>query len=149
MRPFIDDGLLQLYSVRSTALGLESHLVHFYRLITQFAPHVVVVDPISSLMHAGTPQDANSMATRLVDFLKSRNITAYFSSLTSGDAALEKTSLEISWLVDTWLLTRDVEEADRRSRVLYLLKSRGMAHSHQLRVFHMTDQGIELREPRA
>lgn len=149
LRPFIDDGLLQLHSVRSTALGMESHLVRFYRLVTEFAPQVVVVDPISSLMHGGTPQDANSMTTRLVDFLKSNNITAHFSSLTSGDAALEKTSLEISSLVDTWLLVRDVEEAGRRSRILYLLKSRGMAHSHQLRVFHLTDQGIELQEPQA
>ncbi len=149
LRSYVDVGLLWLHSVRATSLGMESHLVHFYRMITRFAPQVVVIDPISSLLHSGTPQDANSMTTRLVDFLKSKNITAYFTSLTAGDAALEKTSLEISSLVDSWLLVRDVEETDRRSRILYLLKSRGMAHSHQLRVFQLTNQGIRLQEPRA
>ncbi|WP_372716201.1 circadian clock protein KaiC [Novipirellula sp.] len=144
LAPFISKRLLQVHSIRATSSGIEQHLVQFYKMVQRFQPSVVVVDPISSLERGGTYIDATSMVTRLVDFLKTEGPTAFLTSLTSGDAAIEKTSLEISSLVDSWLLLRDVESEGERHRVLYVLKSRGMAHSHQLRPFQITDNGIVL-----
>lgn len=146
LQPWLDQGLLSVHSVRAASHGLELHLVSFYKMIKQFAPRVLVIDPISAFLRGGTAHDANAMVTRLVDFAKMQGVTACFTSLTAGDAALEKTSLEISSMVDTWLLLRDVEAAGHRSRLLYLLKSRGMAHSHRLMTFHFTNAGIKLAE---
>ena len=149
LAPFISNRLLQIHSIRATSSGIEQHLVQFYKMVRRFQPSVVVVDPISSLERGGTYNDANSMVTRLVDFLKTEGPTAFMTSLTSGDAAIEQTSLEISSLVDSWLLLRDVESEGERHRVLYVLKSRGMAHSHQLRSFQITDNGIVLSDSRS
>ncbi|QEG41878.1 circadian clock protein KaiC [Roseimaritima ulvae] len=146
LQPYVDQQLLRIHSVRATSFGLEQHLVQFYRLVTEFQPGSVVLDPISSLERGGTDFDANSMATRLIDFLKTEGITALMTSLTDGGAALEKTSLEISSLVDAWLLMRDVETPVDRKRLLFVLKSRGMAHSHRLRSFRITDRGFDLSE---
>jgi circadian clock protein KaiC len=126
--------------------GVETHLVELHKLIRDFNPHVVVIDPIGSLIDAGTLRDATIMMTRLIDFLKQQRITAFLTNLTSGADALEKTSVEISSLVDTWLLLRDLETRGERNRAIYILKSRGMAHSNQLREFLVTDHGIELLE---
>lgn len=142
----VNKGLLKLDSVRATSRGLELHLVQLYKAIRDFSPSVLVIDPISSLLNGGTQQDANAMVTRLVDFAKTQGVTAFLSSLTSGDSALEKTSLEISSLVDTWLLLRDVEAGSERRRIMYVLKSRGMAHSHRLRAFEISADGIQLKE---
>ncbi|WP_052031929.1 circadian clock protein KaiC [Novipirellula maiorica] len=143
---FASNGLLRLHAIRATSSGIEQHLVHFYKLVRRFQPSVVVVDPISSMERGGTFFDANSMVTRLIDFLKTQGATAFLTNLTSGDAALEQTSLDISSLVDTWLLLRDVESDFERHRVLYVLKSRGMAHSRRLRPFQITDHGIVLSD---
>ncbi|WP_442512012.1 circadian clock protein KaiC [Novipirellula sp. SH528] len=146
LAPFVTDGLLQIHSIRATSTGIEQHLVQFYKMVRRFRPSVVVVDPISSMESGGTHYDANSMVTRLIDFLKTQGATAFLTSLTGGDAAIEKTSLEISSLVDSWLLLRDAETDCERHRVLYVLKSRGMAHSHRLRPFRITDNGIVLSD---
>jgi circadian clock protein KaiC len=121
-------------------------LVEFHKLISDFKPHVVALDPIGSLVEAGTLRDATTMLTRLIDFLKMQSITTFLTSLTSGGEELESTNVDISSIVDTWLLLRDLEAGGERNRVLYVLKSRGMAHSNQLREFHLTDQGFELLE---
>ena len=78
--------------------------------------------------------------------LKAKQITALFTSLTSGGNALEQSEVGVSSLMDTWLLLRDVELGGERNRVMYILKSRGMAHSNQLREFLLTDHGIELED---
>jgi circadian clock protein KaiC len=96
------------------------------------------------LIAAGSRRDANTMLIRLIDFLKLGGITAFLTNLTSGGAALESTEVEISSLVDTWLLNRDIELGGERNRAMYVLKSRGMSHSNQLREFLLTDQGFEL-----
>jgi circadian clock protein KaiC len=136
--------LLQFHSSRASFYGLEMHLAVIHKIVQGFQPEVVVLDPVGSLIHAGNRRDAQSMMIRLIDFLKQRQITAFLTNLTSGGQALEGTDVEISSIVDTWLLLRDIELDGERNRALYVLKSRGMAHSNQLREFLLTPQGVDL-----
>jgi circadian clock protein KaiC len=144
LRPWLKKGLLAIHATRPTAWGLESHLLKVHKLVEEFAPVAVVVDPISNLTSAGTTGDAQVMLLRLLDFLKGRGITVLMTSLTGGSRALESTEIGLSSLMDTWILLRDIEIGGERNRGLYVLKSRGMAHSNQIREFLMTDHGIEL-----
>jgi len=144
LEPFAKKGLFRFRSIRSTAYGLEMHLATFHKLIQEFKPRVVVLDPIGSLTQAGSRTDAIAMLTRLIDFLKVQGITALLTNLISGEKAMETTDLKISSLVDTWLWLRDIELGGERNRALYILKSRGMAHSNQIREFVLTDRGIDL-----
>jgi circadian clock protein KaiC len=136
--------LLQFHSSRATFYGLEMHLAIIHKIVQDFQPKVVVLDPIGSLIQAGNQRDAHTMIIRLIDFLKQRQITAFLTNLTTGGEALEKTDVEISSIVDTWLFTRDIELDGERNRALYVLKSRGMAHSNQLREFRLTSKGVDL-----
>lgn len=144
LEPHLQKGLLQFRAARPTLQGLEAHLATMYKVVRDLKPHVVVVDPITNLMAVGTPEELKSMLMRLVDFLKANQITALFISLTHGATVIEQTDVGISSLIDTWLLLRDTELSGERNRVLYLLKSRGMAHSNQVREFLITDRGIDL-----
>jgi circadian clock protein KaiC len=146
LQPCIDDGLLQIIPSRSTACGLELHLATIHRAVTKFHPRIVVIDPISNLVAIGSGMEVRAMLTRLVDFLKSQKITAFFTSLNHGGGPLEATDAQISSLADTWISLRDVESSGERNRLLHLLKSRGMAHSNQMREFLLTDAGVELRD---
>jgi circadian clock protein KaiC len=145
---WIKKGLLHIHSTRPTTHGLELHLVDMHNLLESHKPKVVVVDPLSSLMSGAgeNTSDLTNMVLRVIDRLKQLGTTGFFTSLTSGGHAAEATELNISSLVDTWLLLRDLESDGERNRVLYVLKSRGMAHSNQLREFLMTKNGVELRE---
>ncbi|MET0386581.1 MAG: ATPase domain-containing protein, partial [Polyangiales bacterium] len=135
-------GLLHFVSSRPTAQGLENHLARMYMLIERYEPQAVVVDPIGNL---ASGLDAHTLLIRLIDHLKTRNITALLTSLTSGNAASEEaTEVAVSSLVDTWLLVKAIESNGERNRGLYILKSRGMAHSNQVREFVITSGGIEL-----
>jgi circadian clock protein KaiC len=136
--------LLQFHSSRASIYGLEMHLAIIHKIVQDFQPQVVVIDPVGSLVQAGNRQDAHTMLIRLMDFLKSRQITAFLTNLISGGDALERTDVEISSIVDTWLFVRDIELNGERNRALYVLKSRGMAHSNQLREFLLTDKGVDL-----
>lgn len=136
--------LLQFHSSRATFYGLEMHLAMIHKIVQDFQPKVVVLDPIGSMIQAGNQRDAHIMIVRLIDFLKQKQITAFLTNLTSGGAALERTDVEISSIVDTWLFTRDIELDGERNRALYVLKSRGTAHSNQLREFLLTPQGVDL-----
>ncbi|MDY6984112.1 MAG: ATPase domain-containing protein, partial [Pseudomonadota bacterium] len=137
-------GLLQFEALRATNYGLEMHLASMHKLIRGFEPQVVVADPVGSLLHTGTRKDATAMLTRLIDFLKLQNITAFLTDLTNAGENFESTDVDISSLVDTWILLRDFEAGGERNRALYILKSRGMSHSNQLREFLLTNDGIEL-----
>jgi circadian clock protein KaiC len=139
-------GTLRMHASRPTLLGLEAHLVQIHKMIREFDPAVVILDPISNLMSAGTSLDASAMLLRLIDVLKIRNITAFFTHLSSGGDAVETTDVGVSSLIDTWLLMRNIEVDGERNRGLYVLKSRGMKHSNQIHEFLLTDRGIELRE---
>jgi len=136
--------LLQFHSSRATFYGLEMHLAIIHRIVQNYQPKVVVLDPVGSLIQAGNMRDAHTMLIRLIDFLKQRGVTAFLTNLTSGGEALERTDVEISSIVDTWLFMRDIELNGERNRALYVLKSRGMAHSNQLREFLLTPEGVDL-----
>jgi circadian clock protein KaiC len=145
---WVKKGVLHIHSTRPTAHGLELHLVEMYNLLEKYKPTVVVIDPLSSLMTGAgeNTSDLTNMVLRVIDRLKQLGTTGFFTALTSGGHATEATDLNISSLVDTWLLLRDLESDGERNRVLYVLKSRGMAHSNQLREFLMTRNGVELRD---
>jgi circadian clock protein KaiC len=138
-----EKGLLFHEAWRPTQSGIEMHLLRIHKLIETIKPDCVVVDPITNLGDAGD-KEVYSMLLRLLDFLKEAGITAMFISLTGGGEMLEQTRVGVSSLADTWILLRDVELNGERNRVLYVLKSRGMEHSNQLREFIMTDRGIHL-----
>ncbi len=146
LAPWVEKGLLQFHASRAAIHGLEMHMATIHKLVREFQPRVVVMDPIGCLAAVGTRRDANVMLTRLIDFFKMQEITALLTSLTSGDESLEQTSVDISSLVDTWLLLRDLELEGERNRVINVLKSRGMAHSNQLREFLLTSHGVELQD---
>jgi circadian clock protein KaiC len=138
-------GLLRFHSVRSTFYSLEMHLAVLHKLLQEIKPRVFILDPITTFMTEGDKNEVKAMLTRLIDFLKSRQITTMFTSLTSGRLSnLEQTEVGMSSLMDTWLFLRDMELNGERNRGLYVLKSRGMAHSNQIREFLLTDHGIEL-----
>ncbi|MGQ9424808.1 circadian clock protein KaiC [Gilvimarinus sp. F26214L] len=141
-----EQGLLKFVSARPTMYGLETHLAIMHKLIREFQPRAVVVDPVSNLISAASQQDAHQMVVRLIDHLKSHGVTAVMTSLTGGGEAEEGTEVAISSIVDTWLLVRSLESSGERNRGLYVLKSRGMNHSHQVREFVITSDGIELVE---
>jgi len=141
-----EQGLLQFHASRPTIYGLEMHLAMMHKLVSEFQPDVVVVDPISNLISVGSDLQVRSMLTRMIDFLKANQITALFTDLTRGGGATETTEVRVSSLMDTWLLLGYVEEDAERNRVLNLLKSRGMAHSNQMREFILSDDGIHLTD---
>lgn len=144
LEPWTRAGLLRFQAARPTSVGLETHLGIVHKLVTEFHPHVVIMDPVSSLSHAGTAAEASATVLRVVHFLKSQQITVFLTNLVAGGVEQEGTQLKISSLIDTWLLLRDIELGGERNRALYILKSRGMAHSNQIREFRLTDHGIEL-----
>lgn len=139
-------GLLHFRAARPTLHGLETHLATMYKAVRDLRPQAVVVDPINNFISVGTYEEIKVMLMRLVDFLKANQVTGLFTSLTHGGSATEKTDVAVSSLIDTWLLLKATEVNGERNRVLYLLKSRGMAHSNQVREFLLTDRGIELTD---
>lgn len=137
-------GLLRFHSSRPTFYGLEMHLVSIHKIVNEMSPAVVVFDPISNLTAVGSGAEVQNMLMRLLDFLKFRGITSLCTSLTSGSGPIELTEVGISSIMDTWILLRDNEYGGERTRVMYILKSRGMAHSNQVREFVITSKGIDL-----
>ena len=146
LQPWVRKGLLQFQATRPTFAGLEMHLTTMHKVVSAFKPQVVIVDPLNSFAIGGNETEVKAMLMRLVDFLKMNQITGFFTNLTSDGSALEHTDVAISSLIDTWVVLRDIEIGSERNRGLYVLKSRGMAHSNQIREFLLTNQGVELRD---
>jgi len=144
LAPAISNGLLRIHADRPTVYGLEMHLAVMHRLILEFRPHVVV-DPVSCFEALGSLSEVKALLVRLIDLLKQRGITSLFTSLTASDSSLESMDVGVSSLMDSWLLLRDIESGAERNRILHILKSRGMAHSNQVREFLLTARGIALR----
>ncbi|MHB8762896.1 MAG: circadian clock protein KaiC [Deferrisomatales bacterium] len=140
------DGLLKLHAARPTANGLELHLLTLHKLVSEFRPDAVVIDPVSNLVTVGSAGEVKSVLTRFVDFLKARQITSVFTDLTSDLPNSEHTNVGISSLMDTWILLRNLEQSGERNRGLFVLKSRGMPHSNQVREFRLGDDGIQLTD---
>jgi circadian clock protein KaiC len=130
--------------MRPTLTGLEMHLTTMHREIEIFQPDVVVIDPVNSFISGDNLMEARSMAMRLIDFLKIKGITGFMTYLSAGTEDIEHNF--ISSLIDTWILLRDIELSGERNRGIYILKSRGMPHSNQIREFWLTGKGIQLRD---
>jgi circadian clock protein KaiC len=143
LKPWVDAGLLRIWSAHPSAYGLETHLAVLAQLIEEVSPSVAVLDGIAGLASGAPSSEVTSLVARQLDLLKSREITTMATSL--GDAD-ESSTLEVSSLVDNWLLLRNVEANGERNRLLFVLKSRGTAHSNQVREFVLTNHGIELVE---
>jgi circadian clock protein KaiC len=144
LQQWVDRGLLEFQAARPSVHGLEMHLSRMHRAIERFRPSVVVLDPVSSLISVAAEGDVRATLTRLIDYLKVQGITALLTSLTHGRGELEQTDVAISSIVDTWLLLVTLESSGERNRGLYVLKSRGMGRSNQIREFLLTDHGVEL-----
>jgi circadian clock protein KaiC len=139
--------LLRFHAVRATFYGLEQHLGTIIKLVREFRPTAVVIDPITNLSAVGNTESIKSMLTRMIDFFKNEEITAVFTSLTESGDQTDQTDVGVSSLMDTWVLLKNVETpAGERNRLLFVLKSRGMAHSNQVREFILTDGGIRLTD---
>jgi circadian clock protein KaiC len=145
LQQWVKKGLLQLHTSRITMYGLETHLIRIYRAIEEFQPTVVIVDPMPTLTDVGSAQQAKSVITRLIDFLKTRSITAMFTDQTRAQTIGVAAEEEIPSLFDTWLLLRDREVADEHYNTLLIFKSRGIAHSKRVYEFLLTDNGIRLK----
>jgi circadian clock protein KaiC len=144
LEPFVKRDLLRFHSARPSVYGLEMHLATMFREIATFKPHVVIIDPITSLMDAGSDSEGKGMVTRLIDYLKAGKVTSLFTSLTQGGQALQQSESAMSSLMDAWILLQDYEGNGERNRVLYVLKARGMAHSNQIREFLISNRGIDV-----
>jgi len=146
LETWMQKGLLKFQATRPTLYGLEMHLAATHKAVNAFNPDIVIMDPINTFIIGDEEIEVKRMLMRIVDFLKANRITALFTSLTSNQSPLESSDVGISSLIDTWLLLRDIELNGERNRGMYVLKSRGMANSNQIREFILTDHGVELRE---
>jgi circadian clock protein KaiC len=146
LRKHVDKGLLQFHASRPTIHGLEQHLVSIHKIIKKFKPDAVVLDPITNLITVGSVSEVKAMLIRLIDFLQEEQITVMFTALSLSTVASEQTDEGVSSLVDAWILVRDIEFNGERNRGMYIMKSRGMKHSNQVREFIITDKGIDLVE---
>lgn len=142
----IKNGYLEIHSSRPSLNGLELHLLTLRKMIKEFKPTTVVIDPISNLISVGSMHEVRSMLVRLIDMLKLNNITALFTSLNkqTDDMRPDLAEESVSSLVDTWITVRDMEGIGERNRGIFIIKSRGMGHSNQVREFLITKQGIKL-----
>jgi circadian clock protein KaiC len=135
-------GKLRIVPMRPQSLGLEMHLALIHKAVQEFRPALMIMDPISNLL--GSTLEARSMLTRLIDFLKSQDITALFTNLTPGGGNLEETESGVSSLIDTWLMLEILRGGGERNRVVNIIKSRGMPHSNQTCELRLTDRGVEI-----
>jgi len=146
LEPYTKNNRLVIHSERPTFFGLEMHLLQMTKLVDEFKPHVVVMDPVTNLISVGLQMDVKSMLTRFVDFLKARQVTSLFTSLTSPGGSLEQSEAGVSSLMDTWIVLKDIEDEGERNRGLTIVKSRGMAHSNQFRGYRLSGKGLILED---
>jgi circadian clock protein KaiC len=144
LAPHVKKGLLQFHATRPTLYGLEMHLVTMYDLIQEHKPQIVVMDPITDFFTIGSKTEVKAAITRIVDFLKSSEITGLFTSIMSEDESGDQSVVGVSSLIDAWISLRNLEINGERHRGLFILKSRGMPHSSQVRSFHLTGNGIAI-----
>jgi circadian clock protein KaiC len=144
LEKYVRAGLLKFHASRPTLYGLEMHLLVIYKMIKEFKPTTVILDPITNLVTIGTVSDIKSMLIRLIDYLQKEQVTVLFTALTLNTTINENTDEGVSSLVDAWLMVRDIEFNGERNRGMYIMKSRGMKHSNQVREFVINDNGLEL-----
>jgi circadian clock protein KaiC len=147
LNQWVEKGLLVHEAWRPSQYGIEMHLLRIHKLVEAVKPQHVIIDPVTNLITGSAQKEVYSMLIRLMDYLKGRQITSIFTNLTVKSDELEQTDIGISSLTDTWILCRDMELNGERNRCVYILKSRGMAHSNQVREFVMSRDGIRLVAP--
>jgi circadian clock protein KaiC len=143
----VKKGLLKIVSTRPSFFGLEMHLLDLYKLIAEFQPSAVVIDPLTSLLGQGNRLELQSMLTRMIDALKSKGITGFFTSLVSSTEQNDTSGeIGVSSLIDTWIVVRELEETEGRRRIrgIYIVKSRGMGHSSDVHKLILSDDGLLL-----
>jgi circadian clock protein KaiC len=146
LEKWVKKGLLHIESSRPTLFGLESHLVNFYNAVHTHHPKLVIMDPINDFLSIGSTREIKALFLRMVDFLKSRQITLICTGLTAPGESSQETEIGVSSLADTWILLTNLEFDGEHQRQLFILKSRGMAHSHQVRGYTMSHRGLHLKE---
>lgn len=144
---FENNGQLIFHATRPTEYGLETHLATMTKLMKDFGPSIVIIDPISNLIAAGETLEVKATLTRLIDYLKAHGITSLFTSLIGEDSNSDEREIGVSSLMDTWINVRNLEDKGERNRGLYVQKSRGMPHSNKIREFILTNSGIKLIDP--
>ena len=144
LQPAVAAGLLHFYSARPTLYGLERHLVMIHKLVQEIEPQLVIVDPVTNFTTVGNSLEVRAVLMRLVDYLKTLQVTALVTSLTNAGDNVEQSEVGISSLMDLWILLKMIETNGERNRGIYVLKARGTAHSNQIREFRLTDKGIEV-----
>ena len=144
LEPWMAAGLLQFHADRPSRYGLETHLASMHQVVADFKPTVTVIDPVTNLMTVGTFADVEAMLTRMIDHLKTESITAMLTSLSPAQTDIDRNESTISSLMDTWIVLGNDEAGGHHRRGLYVLKSRGMAHSNELREFVLTDHGLTM-----
>jgi circadian clock protein KaiC len=146
LEPWVQKGLLQFQANRPTFAGLEMHVLTVSNAVKAFKPHVVIFDPFTSFITGNNENEVKMMAMRLLDLMKVNKCTSLFTSLILGGSGSEQSQVHIASLIDTWLWLDDLEIGGERNRGIYVFKSRGMAHTNQIREFLLTDHGVELRD---
>jgi circadian clock protein KaiC len=146
LEPWVQKGLLQFQANRPTFAGLEMHVLTVSKAVKTFKPQVVIFDPFTSFITGTNENEVKMMAMRLLDLMKVNKCTSLFTSLILGGSASDQSQINIASLMDTWLWLDDLEIGGERNRGVYILKSRGMAHTNQIREFLLTDHGVELRD---
>ena len=146
LEKYVANGKLKLIAQRPSVYGLERHLVELQKLVTQFKPSVVVLDPLTSFASQGNKLEVVSILSRMIDMLKGKGVTGVFTSLTTERQMGESSEVDVSSLIDTWLIVRELESDEERTRGIYVLKSRGMPHSKQIRKFDLTSKGILIQD---
>jgi circadian clock protein KaiC len=144
LQKHIDSGLLHFNASRPNLYGLEMHLVAMHKCIKKYKPSVVIIDPITNFINIGSVSEVKNMLVRMIDFLQEEQISVMFTALSLNTIVNEQTDEGVSSLVDAWILVRDIEFNGERNRGLYVMKSRGMKHSNQVREFVITDKGLDL-----
>ena len=146
LKPWVEKGLLQFQANRPTFDGLEMHVLTISKAVKAFKPQVVIFDPFTSFITGNNENEVKMMAMRLLDLMKVNKCTTLFTSLILGGSMSDQSQVHIASLIDTWLWLDDLELGGERNRGIYILKSRGMAHTNQIREFLLTDHGVELRD---
>jgi circadian clock protein KaiC len=146
LKQWVKKGLLLIHARRPTFAGLETHLAMKHKVINAFKPHAVILDPLNSFVIGGNEIGVQSMIMRLLDFLKTSQITGLFTNLNAGAGTYEHSDISLSSVIDTWIVLRSIDSGGERNRGLSILKSRGMPHSNQIREYLLTDHGVELRD---
>ncbi len=146
LQRWVTKNLLKFHASRPTAYGLETHLAMMRKLVTEFRPSVVTVDSITNLIYVASAVDVHAALMQLIDSLKNDQITCLLTSVTETSTARKHTVVSISSLIDSWIVLRDIESTGERNRGIQVLKSRGMAHSNQIREFRITSAGLQLSD---